>query len=162
MPGQCEESLSVNPHFRDILSALSVEGAEFLVVGAYALAGHGLPRATGDLDIWVRPTSENAQRVWRALLRFGAPLTSSSVKDFETLDNVFRMGLPPNQIDILTSISGLEFDQAWPNRVKYMIEGNQVFLISPADQVRNKRATDRPKDKIDADWLERNKNDPNA
>jgi hypothetical protein len=81
----------VNPHFRDLLSALSAEGAEFLIVGAYALAVHGLPRATGDLDIWVRPSPENPQRVWRALIRFGAPLANMEVTDSHTPDVVFRM-----------------------------------------------------------------------
>ena len=145
----------MNRNFRDILSALSAEGVEFLIVGAYALAVHGLPRATGDLDIWVRPTQENAQRVWQALLRFGAPLASMEVKDFHTPDIVFRMGLPPSQVDILMSISGVSFEEAWPNRVEKEVEGVGVSVIGRADQIRNKRNTDRPKDKLDADWLER-------
>jgi len=123
-------------------------------VGAYGLAVHGLPRATGDLDIWVRPTPENARRVWQALLRFGAPLASMEVKDFHDPNIVFRMGLPPNQVDLLMSVSGVTFDEAWPNRLERDIEGIKVFVIGRADQVRNKRSTDRPKDKIDADWLE--------
>jgi hypothetical protein len=123
-------------------------------VGAYALAAHGLPRATGDLDLWVRPTPENAGRIWQALLRFGAPLASLEIKDFHDPDIVFRMGLPPNQVDILMSISGVSFDEAWPNRVMQEIEGINVSIIGRADQIRNKRSTDRPKDKLDADWLE--------
>jgi len=145
----------VNRNFRDILFALSAEGVEFLIVGAYALAVHGLPRATGDLDIWVRPTNENARRVWQALLRFGAPLTSMSINDFESMDIVFRMGLPPNQVDILTSISGVTFNEAWPSRVEQDVEGVRVAVIGRADQLRNKRSTGRPRDKLDADWLER-------
>jgi hypothetical protein len=145
----------VNRNFRDILFALSAEGAEFLIVGAYALAAHGLPRATGDLDIWVRPTPENARRVWQALLRFGAPLVSMDVKDFHDSELVFRMGNPPNQVDILMSISGVSFEEAWPNRIVREIEGISVSIIGRADQIRNKRSTDRPKDKLDADWLER-------
>ena len=85
-PGRSAESRSMNPHFRDLLSALTAEGAEFLVVGAYALAVHGMPRATGDIDIWVRPTPDNARRVWQALTRFGAPLSSMTVEDFHTPD----------------------------------------------------------------------------
>jgi hypothetical protein len=145
----------VNPHFRDILSALSAAGAEFLVVGAYALAAHGRPRATGDIDIWVRPSEQNAKRVWQALLRFGAPLEGVDVKDFETPDIIFRMGLEPNQIDIITTISGVSFDEAWPNRVAAEVQNIQVFVISPADQLRNKLAANRPKDHVDADWLQR-------
>jgi len=154
MPGPSAENRSLNRNFRDILSALSVEGAEFLIVGAYALAVHGLPRATGDLDIWVRPTAANAQRVWQALLRFGAPLAAMTIEDFKNPEVIFRMGLPPNQVDILMSVSGVTFDEAWPNRIQHDIEGIRVFIISAGDQLRNKRSTDRPKDKLDADWLE--------
>ena len=147
----------MNPHFRDILSALSAEEAEFLVVGAYALAAHGLPRATGDLDIWVRPSESNASRVWRALLRFGAPLSAYEVKDFHTPDTVFRMGLPPTQVDLLTTISGVDFDSAWPARVQSEVEGITIHVIGVEDQIRNKRAAGRPKDLLDAVWLERTK-----
>jgi len=145
----------LNRNFRDILSALSAEGVEFLIVGAYALAVHGLPRATGDLDIWVRPSEGNARRVWQALLRFGAPLVSMEIKDFHDPEIVFRMGLPPSQVDIMMSISGVSFDEVWPNRVERVVEGVKVCIISRTDQIRNKRSTDRPKDKLDADWLER-------
>jgi len=79
------------------------------------------------------------------------------LQDFQTPDIVFRMGLPPTQVDILTSISGVEFIEAWPNRVEREVEGVKVFVLSAADQIRNKRSTDRPKDKLDADWLEAKK-----
>jgi hypothetical protein len=147
----------VNPNFRDLLAALSAEGAEFLVVGAYAMAAHGLPRMTGDLDIWVRPTPENAQKVWQAMLRFGAPLSSISVNDFSNPDVVFRMGLPPNQIDILMSISGVTFEDAWTNRLEREVEGVRVFILNVRDLIQNKRAAGRPKDQLDVDWLERHK-----
>lgn len=147
----------MNPHFHDILAALSAEGVDYLVVGAYALSAHGLMRMTADLDVWVRPTPENAQRVWRALLRFHAPMSSITVNDFVNPDIVFRMGAPPNQIDILMSISGVEFDEAWANRVEHEIEGVRVFVLGVREQFRNKRATGRPKDALDADWLQRHK-----
>lgn len=147
----------MNPNFRDLLAALSAEGAEFLVVGAYAMAAHGLPRMTGDLDIWVRPTPENAQKVWQAMLRFGAPLSSISVNDFSNPDVVFRMGLPPNQIDILMSISGVTFEDAWTNRLEREVEGVRVFILNVRDLIQNKRAAGRPKDQLDVDWLERHK-----
>jgi hypothetical protein len=147
----------MNPHFRELLAALSGEGVEFLVVGAYALGVQGLPRATGDLDVWVRPTLENARNVWRGLLRFQAPLSSLKVADFANPDIVFRMGRPPNQIDILMSVSGLTFDEAWMNRVECEVEGVSVFVLGVRDQIQNKRASGRPKDLIDADWLERHK-----
>jgi hypothetical protein len=151
------ESQFLNPHFHDILAALSDEQAEFLVVGAYALAAHGLVRSTGDLDIWVRPTPENAERVWRALVRFHAPLSSAKVDHFTDPEMVYRMGLPPNGIDILMSISGVDFDDAWSNRLAKDIEGVNVYVIAPRDQIRNKRATGRAKDLIDADWLEKHR-----
>jgi len=76
------------------------------------------------------------------------------VKDFHDPDIVFRMGLPPSQVDILTSITGVTFEDAWPNRVEHDVEGVKVPVIGRPDQIRNKRSTDRPKDKLDADWLE--------
>ena len=93
--------------------------------------------------------------MWQALLRFGAPLASMEVKDFHTPGIVFRMGLPPSQVDILMSVSGLTFDEAWPNRIEHEVQGVKVYVIGAADQIRNKRSTDRPKDKLDADWLDR-------
>jgi len=147
----------MNPHFQQILEALCAEKVEFLVVGAYALGAHGLLRFTADLDIFVRPTPENARNVWRALLRFGAPLSGMSVDDFANPDIIFRMGRPPNAIDIIMSITGVTFDEAWGNRQEYKIEATDVFVLSPRDQVTNKRAAGRPKDLIDADWLEHHK-----
>jgi len=97
----------MNRDFAEMLNALSAEGAEVLVVGAYAVAGHGLPRATGDIDLWVRPTPENAARVWRALERFGAPRSRLTPASFTEPDIVYQIGLPPNRIDILTTIDGV-------------------------------------------------------
>ena len=147
----------MNPLFRDILAAFSAENVEFLVVGAYSLGAHGLVRATKDIDILVRPTRENAERVWRGLLRFGAPLSSMSVDDFANPDNIFRMGRPPNRIEILMSISGVTFEDAWANRQGFDVEGVKVFVPSARDLITNKRASGRPKDLLDADWLERHK-----
>ena len=99
-----------------MLSALSVEGVEFLVVGAYALAAHGHPRATGDMDLWVRASASNAERTWRALARFGAPMTDVSVDDFVQPSMVLQVGVAPHRIDLLTSIDGVTFDAAWKAR----------------------------------------------
>ena len=90
----------MNRDFVEILSELSAAGADFLVVGAHALAAHGVPRATGDLDIWVRPSRENAARVVEALGRFGAPLFDLAVEDLTREDTVFQIGLPPSRVDI--------------------------------------------------------------
>jgi len=91
----------LNPDFRDMLSAFGEEKVDFLVVGAYAMAAHGVPRATGDLDFWVRPSEENAERVIRALVRFGAPMDAITVDDFTTPGLVFQIGVEPNRVDLL-------------------------------------------------------------
>lgn len=144
----------MNPHFRDMLAALCAEKAEFLIVGAYALAAHGVPRATGDIDIWVRPTAENSQRVWRALERFRAPLSQLDVNELTRPNIVFQMGLPPNRIDLLTSITAVEFDSAWQRRKVVRLAELDVPVLGRDDMVRNKRAAGRPKDLADAAWLE--------
>ena len=145
----------LNPDFRDMLSALCEEGAEFLLVGAYALAAHGLPRATGDMDIWIRRSEENAARVWRALQRFGAPLAGLTRDDLKTPDIVFQIGVAPRRIDILTSIDGVQFDEAWPNREAIVVEGLTIGVIGRSHLIRNKKAVGRPQDLADVAWLER-------
>lgn len=137
-----------------MLSAFSEEKVEYLLVGAYALAAHGLPRATGDLDLWVRPTPENSSRAWRALARFGAPLEGFSEDDFKTAGIVFQIGIAPCRIDILTAIDGVTFDEAWPNRTAIDIEGLKVTVIGREDLLRNKRASGRPQDVADIARLE--------
>jgi len=144
-----------NPDFLDMISALRDEGAEFLVVGAFAMAAHGVPRATGDLDLWVRPESENAERVWRALLRFGAPVDAAglTVQDLINPGMVYQIGQPPRRIDVITGIDGVSFGEAWPNRVPVTVEGVEFPCLGHADLVRNKRASGRVKDKLDLDLL---------
>src|SRR5260221_8278830 len=119
----------MNRDFSEMLSALCGAGAEFLVVGAHALAAHGRPRATGDLDLWVRPTKDNAQRVWQALAAFGAPLQNLSVGDLSDPDVVFQIGIPPNRVDILTAIDGVEFDAAWKRRSRVPLVGLEIPVI---------------------------------
>jgi hypothetical protein len=145
----------VNRDFVEMLSALSAAGAEFLIVGAHALASHGVVRATGDLDIWVRPTAENSERVWAALTAFGAPLDQITLADLHTPDIVFQIGVSPNRIDLLTSISGVEFDRAWKNSVPIEIGGTSVRVIGKRELIENKRATARPRDLADIYELER-------
>ncbi|MDJ0523396.1 MAG: hypothetical protein QNJ90_15100 [Planctomycetota bacterium] len=144
----------MNRDFVDMLSALSEAGAEHLVVGAHALAAHGTPRATGDLDIWVRPTRENAARVWQALLAFGAPLTELSEADLREPDIVFQIGVPPSRVDLLTSISGVEWERAWDGHIRIVIGGIEIPVLGRAELIANKRATGRPKDLADLDELE--------
>ena len=122
--------MDLNPDFLDMIAALREERAEFLIVGAFALAAHGVPRATGDLDLWVRPHPENAERVWGALLAFGAPVESAT-----------------------PTVDDLSFEEAWPNRVTVEIEGLEIPCLGRDDLVRNKRATGRAKDLLDVELL---------
>jgi len=143
----------VNRDFAEMLSALSGAGAEFLVVGAHALAAHGTPRATGDLDIWVNSTPENAARVLAALEAFGAPLADLTIDDLTKPDTVFQIGVVPSRVDILSGVSGVRFADAWPRRVVLVIEGIEVPVLGRADLVANKRASGRPKDLLDIELL---------
>ncbi len=145
----------LNPDYRDILSIFNEQGVEYLVVGAYALAAHGLPRATGDIDLWIRRSEENARRVWESLARFGAPLTNLSIKDLLMPDIVFQIGVAPRRIDILTSIAALEFEEARDRRMMVEVEGLQVPVLGREDLLKNKKALRREKDLGDIAWLER-------
>ncbi len=147
-----------NPDFRDMLSALSAVGADYLLVGAYALAAHGHPRATGDLDIWIRPEPENALKVYRTLAEFGAPLHDLTIDDLVTPGMVFQIGVEPCRIDILTTISGVQFSTAWEQKMAIEIDGLRLYVIGRADLLINKRACGRPKDIADADTLARRDN----
>jgi hypothetical protein len=133
---------------------LSDESAEFLVVGAHALGFHGIARSTGDLDILVRPTPANAQKVWRALLRFGAPLSGLSIEDLSNPDMVFVMGREPWRIDILTNIDGIDFDTAWQDHSSTIIDGRSIPVLSLRALLVNKQAAGRPKDLVDVEWIE--------
>jgi hypothetical protein len=140
--------------FRDLLRAFADHGVRFLMVGAYALAVHGRPRATGDLDVWIEPTQDNAERAYAALRSFGAPLHELTASDLATPGVVFQIGLPPLRIDVLTRISGVDFPDAWPRRQSAVFGGVAVDVIGRADFIANKRATGRLKDRADAERLE--------
>jgi hypothetical protein len=144
----------MNSDFSDMLSALSAEGVEYLLIGAYAMAVHGFPRATGDIDVWVRPSPDNADRVIRALTRFGAPLGELQAADLAGEGTVFQIGVAPNRVDVMTAIDGVTFDEAWPRRHTRTIEGVTLSVISRDDLIRNKRATGRARDRVDAEQLE--------
>jgi hypothetical protein len=147
----------LNPDFRDLLRTLADAEVEFVVVGAYALSFHGAPRASGDIDVFVRPSPANAARVWRALLAFGAPVSAAGVSpaDFEKPDLVYQIGLPPRRVDLLTSISGVSFDEAWASREAAVVEGRTIHFIGRDMLVRNKLAAGRPQDLADAARLKK-------
>ncbi len=146
----------VHDEFVELLECLRTEGCDFVVVGAHALAVHGSPRATGDLDVFVRPDSENAQRIVRALTRFGAPLGvhGVTVDDFRTEGTVYQMGLPPRRIDILTKLSGISFDDARGGAIEGHLGTELVPFIGLDAMLKNKRAAGRLKDLADAAVLE--------
>lgn len=143
----------MNPDFVDLLRAFVDADVRFLVVGAYALALHGRPRATGDLDIWIEATPENASRVMRALVTFGAPLRDVSEADFSREGIVYQIGLPPGRIDLLTELTGVAFAEAWPERQRGRFGDIDVDFIGRAAFIKNKKATGRPRDLGDIDGL---------
>lgn len=149
----------LNPDYRDILSAFADAGVEYLLVGAYALAAHGQPRATGDIDLWVRSTQENAHRVVEALGAFGAPTSDIRPEDFQTPEVVFQIGVSPRRIDLMTSIDGVEFEEAWGDRMDVELNDVVVPVISRAHLIRNKRATGRTQDLADIERLEEGSRD---
>ena len=153
--GDVTES-GVNEDFVDLITIFIAQGVEFVVVGAYALAVHGFPRTTGDIDLFVQPTSANASRIYRALVEFGAPVAAHGVveSDFSKPGNVYQVGLPPRRIDILTSITGVSFDEATADAVSGHLGPVRVRFIGRASMKKNKLATGRPKDLVDAALLD--------
>ncbi|MFQ3597248.1 MAG: DUF6036 family nucleotidyltransferase [Chloroherpetonaceae bacterium] len=142
----------LNQDIKDFLACLSLAKVEYLVVGAYSLAAHGYPRAIGDINFWINPTPENAERIISALQCFTSPLQLSA-KDFLDANIVVQLGVAPNRIDLLTSLDGLHFDDAWRNKLTLTIDGVPVFVLSKEDLLTNKLATGRDKDQSDIRWL---------
>lgn len=147
----------LNRDYKEILQYLNEEKAEFLIVGAYAMASHGFPRSTGDFDIWVNPTPANASRVYRALAAFGAPLQDVTPADFEEQGIIYQIGVEPCRIDIITMISGgISFSEAAKRAVKADFDGEPMAVLSIDDLITNKLATGRPKDVEDVRLLKKN------
>ena len=143
----------LNKDYKEMLQCLSDEGVKFLVVGAYALAVHGFPRATKDIDFFVWANPENAANLLRALDRFGAPLRDLSATDFASEGTVFQIGAGPRRIDILTRIDGVKFEEAYARRLTVRLEGTEVPVISRDDLIANKRASGRTQDLADVERL---------
>ncbi|MGH9958231.1 MAG: hypothetical protein ACREBC_14055 [Pyrinomonadaceae bacterium] len=146
----------MNSDFRDILSAFCEEKVEFMLVGAYAVAAHGLARATGDIDLWIKCSDGNAERVWRALDKFGSPLQDLSKSDLTMPGIVIQLGVVPRRVDILTEITGVTFEEAEANHITLELEGLKVPVIGRAHLIKNKRAVGRPQDMADVARLESN------
>jgi hypothetical protein len=145
--------MSVSSDFKDLLRLFNENQVEYLVVGGYAVIKYTEPRFTKDLDLWIRASRANAVAVFRALREFGAPLAKMTADDFAQEGYFYQMGLPPLRIDILMSITGLTFEEAWNRRVEGDFDGVLAWFISRDDLIRSKTAAGRPQDLIDADSI---------
>ncbi len=146
----------MSPDFLDIVRALLNAEARFIVVGAYAVNLYVDPRATGDLDLWVEPSPKNSIKVMQALEAFGAPLRDVTEADFSKPGLTLQIGVSPLRIDILTEISGVSFEEAWIERSMHPFGPYSIPFLGKQTLIRNKRASGRPKDFADLDYLERN------
>lgn len=145
--------METNSDFDDLFAALNDAGVEYLVVGAHALAAHGHVRATKDLDVWVRASTENAAKVMKALEAFGAPTARVTARDFASPGIVYQIGVAPIRVDILTAIDGVTFEEAWPRRVASRYGERPIAVLSREDLVRNKTAAGRAQDLADLEAL---------
>ena len=145
--------MDLNPDFSDMLRCLNAHHVEYLVVGSFALAMHGRPRVTGDIDILVHPSPDNARRVMLALAEFGMALPDLSESDFAQPGQIVQLGLPPVRIDLITSITGVSWEEAWRGRVSGEMGGHLTHFLGVREFIANKKATGRPKDLGDLDSL---------
>jgi hypothetical protein len=148
--------MSILPRdFRKILIALNAQDAKYLVVGGYAVSVHSEPRATKDIDLWLKTDAENSRAVYRALVAFGAPLGGVSIEDFNLKATTgFQIGVSPIRIDLLHQVDGLTFDEAWENRVEGLLDVDvPVYVISREDLIRNKLASGRKRDLLDVEAI---------
>ena len=145
----------LEPDFKEMLSELLDAKVEFLLVGGHALGFHGETRNTRDIDFWINPTDDNAHKVREAMRSFGAPMAMFTLDDLAKPGMVFQLGVPPVRIDLITAVAGVNFADAWPNRIERDYDGLTVPIIGMDDLITNKRAAGRPQDLLDADKLER-------
>ena len=144
----------MNSDFEELLKAFNESGVKYLVVGGHAVMLYSEPRYTKDLDLWIEASQENGTKVFQALADFGAPLSGLTAADFATEGFFYQMGIPPARVDILMSIDGVRFDEAWPNRKESALGAAPAWFIGREDLIRNKRASGRHIDLHDADLLE--------
>jgi hypothetical protein len=142
-----------NSDFRELLNLFEKHKVRYLVVGAYAVMKYTEPRFTKDLDLWIAIDRENANSVYAALKEFGAPLTNLCADDFTQQDYFYQMGIPPLRVDIMMSIPGVKFEEAWKNRAAVELDDLKIPFISRSDLIRAKEASGRPQDRIDIDRL---------
>lgn len=145
--------MEAHPDFKDLLALLNEHKVEYIIVGAYALAFHGAPRFTGDIDIYVNPTIENANRIVQVLAAFGFGTLGLTSEDFQKQDQVVQLGVPPVRIDLITSISGISWDQASAGKISGNYGDIPVSFLGRAQYIANKKATGRAKDLADIEAL---------
>ena len=145
----------LNEDYKEMLQNLLDQKVEFLVVGAYALAAHGFPRATGDIDIWIKPDEKNSKKVYKALARFGAPINEIQEDEFSQPGLIFQIGVVPRRIDIITKIDAVEFDEADSDKIFVDIDDLKIPVLSIDKLIKNKMATGREKDLLDAKLLKK-------
>ena len=143
--------------FQELLTTFADEGVEFVLIGGWAMALHGHGRGTDDMDVLVRATPDNAARVFRALVQFGAPVSAHGVSEglFAQSGYGYRMGVKPNLIEILTKVDGIDFDEAVADGNRFNLDDREIPYIGRAALLKNKQAAGRPKDLADVDWLRR-------
>jgi hypothetical protein len=146
--------MPLNKDLREFIGLLNSHGVEYVVVGGFAMAFHGVPRYTGDIDFLVRVSPANAARIEAVLRDFGFASSGLSAHDFLEPDRVVQLGYPPYRIDLLTSITGVPFDDVWASRIPADLDGLPVAFISKPALIRNKRATGRSQDNADIEMLE--------
>jgi hypothetical protein len=147
----------LNKDYKEMLQLLLEEQVDFILVGAYALAAHGYPRATGDIDIWVRADEINSINIYRALERFGAPVDQITVNDFANEGIVFQIGVTPRRIDIITHLDGVSFGEADEDKVIVEVEGLKLPILSFDKLIKNKLSTGRERDELDVKLLQKRK-----
>lgn len=143
----------MNPDFKDLLRAFNDERVKYMIIGGYAVIKHTEPRFTKDLDLWVSPDKENAEKVYAALVKFGAPIADLTPNDFTEQDFFFTMGIAPNRIDLLFDLIGVESEEAWRRGVRGNLGDLEVVFIGREDLIRNKEAAGRLQDLADAEKL---------
>jgi hypothetical protein len=147
----------LNIDYKEMLQLLIEEGVDFILVGAYALGVHGYPRATGDIDIWVKTNRKNSKKLYAVLTRFGAPIDQIKMSDFATEGIIYQIGVIPRRIDITTQIDGVTYEEADKDRMIVEVEGLKLPVLSLEKLIKNKMATGREKDKLDVRLLMRKK-----
>lgn len=147
--------MQVDSNYRELLQCFVGEQVRFLVVGGYAMIKHSEPYLTKDLDLWIEPSHVNAERALRALTRFGAPVLDVTVGNLLDPELIYQVGVEPVRVDIMCSISGLEFEAAWAHRDSLKYGDVTVSVLSLEDTILTKKATGRPKDLLQAEELEK-------